>query len=94
MEKLGASAQLSVRRGRDAVDFYLAAFGAREVYRVGGVDDNEAVVATIDRAVGLGAREVYPAAEAHGWLLGRIEDPYGHHWEIGRPLVDWPPPRG
>jgi PhnB protein len=25
--------------------------------------------------------------EAHGWRLGRVVDPFGHHWEIGRPLV-------
>jgi PhnB protein len=30
----------------------------------------------------------------HGWLLGRVEDPFGHHWEIGKPLVDWPPSPG
>jgi PhnB protein len=29
--------------------------------------------------------------EAHGWLFGRIEDPFGHHWEIGKPLGAWPP---
>jgi uncharacterized glyoxalase superfamily protein PhnB len=29
-------AELAVRRGREAIDFYVAAFGAREVYRVGG----------------------------------------------------------
>ncbi len=23
--------------------------------------------------------------------LGRIEDLFGHHWEIGKPLVEWPP---
>ena len=55
------------------------------------VEDPDAVIA---RAVALGAREVYPAEEAHGWRLGRIEDPFGHHWEIGRPLVPWPPPHG
>ena len=38
------SAQLSVRRGRAAVEFYKAAFGAREVYRVGGTDDFPPVV--------------------------------------------------
>ena len=43
------------------------------------------------RAVAAGAREVYPVGEEHGWLLGRIEDPFGHHWEIGRPLGAWPP---
>jgi PhnB protein len=55
------------------------------------VDDPQAA---IDRAVGAGAREVYPASEEHGWLLGRIEDPFGHHWEIGKPLIDWPPASG
>jgi PhnB protein len=52
------------------------------------VDDPQGV---IDRAVGLGARQVYAAESQHGWLLGRIEDPFGHHWEIGRPLGEWPP---
>jgi PhnB protein len=45
----------------------------------------------VERAVGLGATEVRPVAEEHGWLLGRIEDPFGHHWEIGKPLGEWPP---
>ena len=52
------------------------------------VDDPDAAIA---RAVEAGAREVYPASDAHGWRLGRILDPYGHHWEVGRPLVPWPP---
>jgi PhnB protein len=126
-------AQLSVRRGREAVEFYQKAFGAVEDYRVGGDAENEAVVAqlsvgagsfwvadespehenfspesaggstarmllvaedpdaTIAAAVAAGARLVRPAADEHGWRLGRIEDPFGHHWEIGRPLVAWPP---
>jgi PhnB protein len=25
--------------------------------------------------------------EAYGWRLGRVVDPFGHHWEIGRPLA-------
>jgi len=50
------------------------------------VDEPEAVVAGA-----AGAREVAPVADEHGWRLGRIEDPFGHHWEIGRPLVPWPP---
>ena len=40
------------------------------------VDEPQAV---IDRAVGLGARQVYAAEAQHGWLLGRIEDPFGDH---------------
>jgi PhnB protein len=50
--------------------------------------------AMVARAVAAGAREVYPVAQEHGWLLGRIEDPFGHHWEIGRPLIPWPPAAG
>jgi PhnB protein len=127
------SPELSVRRGREAVEFYEAAFGAVEIYRVGGTDENEDVVAqlsvgnasfwvsdesppngnfspeslggstvrlllivedprsVVERAVVLGSREVAPVDEEHGWLLGRIEDPFGHHWEIGKPLAAWPP---
>src|SRR3954469_5810013 len=40
-------AQLSVRRGREAVEFYTAAFGAVEVYRVGGDDANPSVVSPL-----------------------------------------------
>jgi PhnB protein len=127
------SAQLSVRRGLAAIAFYQAAFGAVEIYRVGGTPANPDVVAqlmvgnatfwvadesppnrnfspeslsgtsvrlllivedpraVVERAVALGGVEVYPVAEQHGWLLGRIEDPFGHHWEIGKPLAEWPP---
>jgi PhnB protein len=129
-------AQLSVRRGRAAIAFYEAAFGARVVYRVGGTDDFPEVVAqlafgdaafwvadespehgnfspetlgggtvrmllvvddpdaVVAGAVAAGAREVAAVAEEHGWRLGRVEDPFGHHWEIGRPLGPWPPAHG
>jgi PhnB protein len=36
------------------------------------------------RAVAAGAKQVVPVARAHGWELGRILDPFGHHWEVGR----------
>lgn len=40
-----------------------------------------------DRALAAGARLVYPVADQHyGWRLGCVEDPYGHRWDIGRPL--------
>lgn len=45
--------------------------------------DPDAMVA---RVVSAGAREVVPVAEAYGWRVGRVVDPFGHHWEIGRPL--------
>ena len=38
-----------------------------------------------------GAVAVAPVADEHGWRLGRLVDPFGHEWEIGRPLGTWPP---
>ncbi len=48
------------------------------------VDDPDAFAA---RALAAGATELAPVADEHGWRLGRIEDPFGHEWEIGRPLA-------
>ena len=42
--------------------------------------------AAFARAVAAGATIVTPVEEAYGWRVGRVVDPYGHHWEIGRPL--------
>lgn len=39
-----------------------------------------------ERAVAAGATVVSPVANQYGWRLGRIADPFGHHWEIGKPL--------
>ena len=39
--------QLAVRRGRAAIEFYNAAFGAVEDYRIGGTSDHEDVVAQL-----------------------------------------------
>ncbi len=48
------------------------------------VDDPDAVAS---RAVAAGAREVYPVADQdYGFRLGRVVDPFGHHWEICKPL--------
>ncbi|HMN60218.1 MAG TPA: VOC family protein [Anaerolinea sp.] len=35
------------------------------------------------RALAAGAKQVFPMMEEHGWRLGRVVDPFGHHWEIG-----------
>ena len=40
------------------------------------------------RALAAGAIEVFPVSEGHGWLIGRLVDPFGHQWEVGRPLED------
>ena len=40
-----------------------------------------------DRAIAAGASSVCPVRdEDYGWRIGRIVDPFGHHWEIGKPL--------
>jgi PhnB protein len=112
--------ELFVRRGREAVEFYKAAFDAVELHSVGeteivaqlAVDDArfwvhdrdadpapgvrlllivEDPAAVAAKALAAGATEVSPVGEEHGWLVGRIEDPFGHSWEIAKPLVPWPP---
>lgn len=42
--------------------------------------------ASFARALAAGAQQVVPVKEDYGWRLGRLVDPFGHHWEIGRPL--------
>ena len=44
--------------------------------------------AVFSRALKAGASEVFPVSEEHGWRLGRVADPFGHHWEIGRPVPE------
>ena len=42
--------------------------------------------ALFDQALKAGALEVFAVGEEHGWRLGRLVDPFGLHWEIGRPV--------
>jgi len=123
--KTAISPMLAVRRGMQAIEFYQAAFGAREEFRIensgsvvarlsvegaefwladespehknfspetlgGGTVRMVMIVAdpdaAFDRAVRAGATVVWPVSNQHGWRLGRIADPFGHHWEIGKPL--------
>jgi PhnB protein len=55
--------------------------GGGTVRMVLTVSDPDAVFA---RAVKAGAMEVHAVGEQHGWRVGRVVDPFGHHWEIGR----------
>ena len=117
---------LSLRNGTKAIEFYKAAFGAREVFRV--ENEQGEVVARLsadgaefwladespqhfnfspeslgggsvrlllivedpdvafERAVAAGATVVSPVGNQHGWRVGRVVDPFGHHWEICKPL--------
>jgi PhnB protein len=47
--------------------------------------------ATFAQAVAAGAAPASGMSDEHGWRLGRLFDPFGHEWEIGRPLDSWPP---
>jgi PhnB protein len=117
---------LSVRNGAKAIDFYKAAFGATEAFRIDAPDGSVVarlsvegaefwvadespehhnfspeslngsttrMVLTVanpdrafDRAVSAGAKIIVPVEDNYGWRLGRVVDPFGHHWEIGKPL--------
>jgi PhnB protein len=90
-EKGGIVARLSV----DGAEFWLAdespehsnfspeSLGGSSVRMVLIVEDPEAVFAV---AIGAGATVVWPVADQpYGWRLGRLPDPFGHHWEIGKP---------
>jgi PhnB protein len=42
-----------------------------------------------ERAIANGAIEITPIADqSYGLRQGRLADPFGHHWLIGRPLAD------
>lgn len=43
--------------------------------------------AVFDHAVRAGAKVIWPMTHEHGWRIGRVADPFGHHWEIGKPLA-------
>jgi PhnB protein len=127
--KAAVAPLLSVRKGKKAIDFYKAAFGAVELFRT--VSEEGAVVARLsigesefwiadeaplnlnfspatlggstvrmvlvvgdpdavfDRAVAAGAEGRWPVLDQpYGWRIGRVIDPFGHHWEIGRPIPE------
>ena len=44
--------------------------------------------AAFNRAVAAGATVVCPIRTEQAWRIGRVLDPFGHHWEIGKPLAN------
>jgi uncharacterized glyoxalase superfamily protein PhnB len=70
---MGLAPWLSVRDSAAAARFYTAAFGAEEVYRLPGAGIVR--LRAFDAEFWIGGRR-----------LGRLVDPFGLHWEIGRPL--------
>lgn len=59
--------------------------GGNSVRIIPTVADPDNVFAQAMRA---GATAVQPVSEGHGWRVGCVADPFGHHWEIGRPVGD------
>jgi PhnB protein len=74
--------------GPDGPRFSPAAIGGATGRTLLVVDDPDT---TFAQAVEAGATAASEPADEHGWRLGRIFDPFGHEWEIGRPLGPWPP---
>lgn len=75
----------------DGADFWLQedvdsspeSVDRRSVRMILTVDDPDSV---FEQAIAAGATEVAAVYEDHGWRIGRVADPFGHHWEIGKPL--------
>ena len=89
-------AQLSAAGARFWVSNAADELGRFSPDRIGGatgrmllvVDEPERVHAA---AVAAGGEATSPVGDEHGWRLGRVRDPFGHEWEVGRPLGAWPP---
>jgi PhnB protein len=80
--------------------FWVAAAGPEvgrfSPHAIGGATSRTLLVAddpgaVARRAIGAGATGKSPVCDEHGWRLGRIVDPFGHEWEIGKPTGPWPP---
>jgi PhnB protein len=66
------------------LNFSPESLGGSSVRIIFNVSDPDAV---FERALKAGATQVYAVSREHGWRVGRVVDPYGHHWEIGRRVV-------
>jgi PhnB protein len=67
-------------------NFSPASLGGSTMHMVLIVDDPHAV---FDQAIAAGASSICPVRdEEYGWRIGRVLDPFGHHWEIGKPLAE------
>jgi PhnB protein len=70
----------------DAFNFSPDALGGTSVRMNLVVDDADS---TTERALAAGAEEVFPVMDQpYGLRQGRVQDPYGHHWLIGAPLIE------
>ncbi len=66
-------------------NFSPESLGGGTVRMIMVADDPDAAFA---RAIKAGATSVSAVEDKeYGWRVGRVVDPFGHHWEIGRPLA-------
>lgn len=66
------------------LNFSPESLGGGSVRMILIVDDPDTA---FQRAIQAGATAVWPVEnQSYGWRIGRIADPFGHHWEIGKPL--------
>ncbi len=67
-------------------NFSPESLGGSTLHMVLIVDDPHAV---FDQVIAAGASSICPVRdEEYGWRIGRVLDPFGHHWEIGKPLSE------
>jgi PhnB protein len=94
LHRVGEGEEIVAQLAVDEAVFWIAAVGdsARRLAprAIGGatarfllvVEDPDAVQA---QAVAAGAVQESSVHSEHGWRVGRVVDPFGHEWEIGRP---------
>jgi PhnB protein len=100
LHRVGEGDDIVAQMAIDGAAFWVASAGSSKKRfspgAIGGatsrtllvVDDPDAM---FEQAVSAGAAPAAQVADEHGWRLGRIIDPFGHEWEIGRPLGPRPP---
>ncbi|MGA8938075.1 MAG: VOC family protein [Acidobacteriaceae bacterium] len=42
--------------------------------------------ALFERAIEAGATSICPMMDDHGWRVGGVRDPFGHHWEMAKEM--------
>jgi PhnB protein len=85
--------EIVARLSVGGADFWVAddpalspeALGGGSVRMILTVEDPDSMFA---RAIAAGATVIAAMYEGHGWRIGRLADPSGHHWEIGKPLPE------
>ncbi|WP_339814525.1 VOC family protein [uncultured Imperialibacter sp.] len=91
--RLAMSGGLIVRLAVESAEFWISweqSADAKQRQPVGG-DSIRMILTVADahsmfaQAIKAGGVEVFPVGEEHGWLLGRLTDPFGLDWEIGHP---------